>query len=532
MTPRPAHPRRLVGAALLAWVLVLAACTGDEDAGGPAEGEPTTTSSAADPGADGTGEGEGGPGRLQVSRGSGRPAVVDEQGREVLLRGANLNSLGDYFQANLLLPPTRPPTDEDWDQMAAAGFSVVRLLVSWSALEPTRGQVDLAYLQRIQQAVDAAEARGMHTVIDMHQDAWGKTIASPPDVRCPEGTEPAIGWDGAPAWATLTDGADTCRPVGSREGAPAVKAAFTAFYENRDGIRDAFAATWRVLASTFAEDPAVAGYDLLNEPNVVADVPTSTRQYTELVTSVIAQVRAGEAEAGGFPHIVFLEPMVLFPLPGTMPADGAVADDQVVFAPHNYAEVIGPEILTVEQTFDVAAQAAEERGWPLWIGEHGVFSTDAEDLAVLRRFAAAQDAHLAGGAQWQWRQWCGDPHSVGTPGATPTAPQVQLNTVLCPDDVDTGATPDIMQVASRAYPRAAPGRLTELASDPAARTLTVEGRIVDDLATGGDLRLWVPGEERPTIEGDGLGEPTIDQVPGGWDVAVPVTDSPYRVELR
>ncbi len=471
-------------------------------------------------------------GRLRVSRESGRPAVVDEQGREVLLRGANLNVLGDYFQANLLLPPTRPPTDEDWDQMAAHGFSVVRLLLSWSALEPVRGQVDLAYVQRIQDAVAAAAARGMHTVLDMHQDAWGKGVASPPGVRCAEGTEPAIGWDGAPPWATLFDDADTCRPTGNREGAPAVKAAFTSFYENRDGIRDAFAATWKVLASVFADEPAVAGYDLLNEPNVVADVPTSTRQYTDLVTSVIGQVRAGEAEGGGFAHIVFLEPMVLFPLPGTLPAEGAVTDDQVVFAPHSYAEVIGPPILTVEQTFDIDADTAAARGWPLWIGEHGVFSTDEDAVAVLRRFAAAQDSHLAGGAQWQWRQWCGDPHSVGVPGGTPTAPQVQLNTVLCPEDVDAGSTPELIRVAARAYPRAAPGLLTEVTSDPQERTLTVEGHVVDDLTAGGDLLLWVPGDDRPDVTGDGLGEVATSQVPGGWYVTAPVTDSPYRVQVR
>ncbi|MCL4697228.1 MAG: hypothetical protein KJ023_09295, partial [Burkholderiaceae bacterium] len=38
-------------------------------------------------------------------------------------------------------PPTHPPTDADWDGMAANGFNVVRLIVSWSALEPERGQI-------------------------------------------------------------------------------------------------------------------------------------------------------------------------------------------------------------------------------------------------------------------------------------------------------------------------------------------------------------------------------------------------------
>ena len=529
LTRRPL--RRPLAVVVAACALVAASCTGDDGGGGDSAPPPTeaTTTTAAGPRPVAEVLDELGP--LRVSRDGGAPTIVDAADREVVLRGANLNGLGDYHQGNPDLVPTRPPTDEDWDQMAAEGFSVVRLIVSWSALEPERGQYDLAYIQRIQQAVAAAAARRIYTVIDMHQDAWGRFIASPPGVVCPPDTEPAIGWDGAPQWATLFDDADTCRPVGQREGSPAVKAAFTSFYENRDGIRDAFAATWKVLASAFADEPAVAGFDLLNEPNVVADAATSKRQYTELVTSVLAQVRAGEAEAGGFPHMVFLEPMVLFPLPGTMPTEGAVTDDQIVFAPHSYAEVIGPRLLTVEQTFDIAADTAEARGWPLWIGEHGVFATDEAALDVLARFAEAQDEHRAGGAQWQWRQWCGDPHSVGLAGRRPDEDQVQLNDVTCPEDVDAGPNEELLRVAGRAHPRAVPGRLSDLVSDPEAGTLRVEGRIVDDLTAGGDLVLWIPGPDRPRVTGDGIAEVGLAQVPGGWYATMAVDDTPYQVEV-
>jgi len=469
--------------------------------------------------------------RLHVARAGGRAHIADGQGREVLLRGANLNVLGDYHQADPTLPPVLPATDADWDQMAAHGFSVVRLLVSWSALEPVRGQLDQAYLQRIRDAVAAAAARRIHTVIDMHQDAWGRFIASPPDVACGPGTEPAIGWDGAPQWATLTDGADTCRPIGSREGAPAVRAAFTAFYENRDGIRDAFVATWRRLAAAFATEPAVAGFDLFNEPTMVFDAAVAEQRYTELTSALVTAIRAGEAEAGGFPHIVFLEPIVLFPVPGTVPAPGFTTDDQIAFAPHNYAESIGPALLTVEQTMDVAVGTATERGWALWIGEHGVFETTEEKLDVLHRFAAAQDGALAGGAQWQWRQRCGDPHAIGVPGTRPTATQVQLNDVACPDDIDAGPNRELLRVAGRAYPRAAPGRLTELVSDPRAGTLRVAGALADDLGDWGPLVLWVPGQEAPRVEADGTAEPEATRVPGGWLLTAEVTDSPWEVRV-
>ena len=44
----------------------------------------------------------------------------------------------------------------------------------------------------------AAARHGIYSVIDMHQDAWGKYVASPPGTVCPNGTKPDIGWDGAP----------------------------------------------------------------------------------------------------------------------------------------------------------------------------------------------------------------------------------------------------------------------------------------------------------------------------------------------
>lgn len=526
----PASLRRRLLAVLAAVTVAVGACTGADNGQVretlpiPTEAEPTAKGPV--PPADALAPLD----RLRVARDGERPAIVDGSGRQVLLRGTNLNSLGDYAQPDLAISPTRPPTDEDWDQMAAHGFSVVRLVVSWSALEPLRGQIDLAYVQRIQDAVAAAAERRMYTVIDMHQDAWSRFVNSPPDVECRAGTVPAVGGDGAPLWATLTDGADTCRPEGDADAAPAVQAAFTAFYEDREGIRDAFTTTWGVLAGVFAGDPAVAGYDLFNEPQLVGDPAITRVLYADLVARTIARVREAELAAGGFPHLVFVEPLEPFPLPGSPPPVEVPVDDQIVFSPHAGAGVT-PADLTVEQVFDLSAGVAAGGDQPLWIGEHVVAPGDAAADAAAG-FARAQDAHLAGGAHWQWRQWCGDPHSIGVPGRAPIEDQVQLNVVSCPEDVDAGPNVDLLAVAGRAYPRAAPGLLTTLTSDVGTGAMEVEGRILDDLAVDGDLVLWIPGDERPELIGEGVGEPTLTQVPGGWYASVAAIDSPYRLEIR
>ncbi|MDP8221795.1 MAG: cellulase family glycosylhydrolase [Candidatus Lernaella stagnicola] len=107
---------------------------------------------------------------LQARMGD-QAGIFDELGRQVLLRGVNFNHLGDYFETDPSLPTVSELSAEDWDDAAALGHNVVRLVTTWSAWEPDRDQIDMAYLDRVRAAVEEAKARDMYVVIDMHQDA-------------------------------------------------------------------------------------------------------------------------------------------------------------------------------------------------------------------------------------------------------------------------------------------------------------------------------------------------------------------------
>lgn len=461
---------------------------------------------------------------LHATRGDS-PGTFDAHGRQVLLRGVNLNVLGDYYQANPNYPPVLPFERADFAEMARQGFDVVRLILSWSALEPEREQINKEYLQRIHAAVDAAKANGIYVVLDMHQDAWGKYIATPADVTCASGREPAIGWDGAPQWATITDGKSTCRVPGVRELSPAVSAAFSNFYDDRDGIQSRLLKTWSALVHEFAREPAVAGYDLLNEPHFGTALTGSAPKLAAFEARAIDAIRAAERAAGGFAHIAFFEPIILWPSPQSAPAADFTTDDNIVFAPHNYAESLTAfNSLTIEQGFAQAAADAATYGATFWIGEYGWFDDPPANKPRVIRYAREEDRSLVGGTWWQWRQACGDPHSIGTAGAEPPPELIHFRYNRCPGDIDGGPVAEWAVVLSRPYPRAAPGRLISLESDGDRNTLHLSG-VVNSAAGDATLDLWVPdrGTGPPQLAGSGLGTTHIMTVPGGYRVLVDVS---------
>ena len=477
----------LAATAVLAAASLLAACSGD--------GSDDDAATSTEPAVPTTGEVvELRPLGVEDQR------IVDDRGRQVLLRGANVNALGEYAQADPDTDPTAPVTDDDWDAMAANGFSVVRLIMSWSLLEPERGTIDREYLARVRDAVSDANERGIYVVLDVHQDAWGMSSATPEGTACPEGTEPSIGWDGAPGWATITDGATTCREPGSeRETAPAVQAAFANFYADTDDIAGRLTEVWAEVATEFSDVPGVAGYDLINEPNSVPPREQNQVAYSQWMQRTIQAIRTAEqgaaAEAGVDvrPKPVFAEPLQLYPLPYNALLSEYVHDSDLVFAPHNYAESIN-DILTVEQTFAVDQQGADDLKAALWIGEYGFWDTDPATLEVATRYAAEEDRRVLGGTWWQWRQTCGDPHSVGGPGLPATADQIHLIGRDCTADdggfdTDIGPTAEFLRILGRAYPRAAPGHVTALTSEPGSGGISVSGSAAD---AGGQLVVWVP----------------------------------------
>jgi hypothetical protein len=330
-----------------------------------------------------------------------------------------------------------------------------------------------------------------------------------------------IGWDGAPKWATYTDGLPTCRANGVREVAPAVAEAWQSFYADRDGIQTRLVDTWRKLAHEFASEPAIAGFDIINEPHPgFAPSASAASELAMFYSRAIAAIRSGEQ--GGFAHIVFFEPLVVWSASAVdaVPPPTFTGDPDIVFAPHLYAGSIsadrtaGTPFLTPRDGHEFASEAAATYDTTYWSGEWGWFGDPAGDRDAIAQYASEEDARRVGGAWWDWKQACGDPHQINDANGGGVSPS--LNRYACPEQRALGIPDSTRRILARAYPRAAPGLLTMLVSDPGTGALRISGTNPDPGA-GCELSVWLPGDRgRPRLAGTHVTRLALTPFAGGW----------------
>jgi hypothetical protein len=484
--------------------------------------------------------------RLSVQGEANAPRIADSLGAAVTLRGVNVNQLGAYYQQDATIAAVLPLTEQDFADIAALGMNVVRLTLSWSELEPERGRISAEYLRRIRQAVDWAWSHGVYVLLDVHQDAWSQHVAAEPHRRCRAGTAPMIGWDGAPPWATYTDDTAPCQVAG-RDLAPNVSRAFQSFYVDRDDIQSSLITVWRALASEFAGDAAIAGYDLINEPNF-GDAPpiASTVMLANFYARSIQAIRQAEdSHPGGFHHLVFVEPSIIWSGFGldNLPPRGFTSDPQIVFSPHLYNESItadqdfGFNLISIERGFGLAQRAAAQLGAPLWIGEWGYFKGPHEQAALLERQLRAEDALQVGSAIWVWKQGCGDPHVY--PGKVAG----DLRLASCPGNGELGTRSDIVQQVRRPYVRTSPGRTAAVSASGGVTVISGSSdAAAENRARACDLEIWLPGDAEPKLQSAAGAEVTrVTRVEpgiaslgpsGGWLVSGCVKPGAFHIMLK
>jgi endoglycosylceramidase len=384
----------------------------------------------------------------------GRAYIADDQGRLVIFHGAVPASLLDF--GNNAQPDAAPvyPIDraayasrcppavpgnrypplcrQDLEQMAAFGFNSVRLPLSWSLLEPQRGQFSQTYLDRLAQVVDWARSLGMYVIIDMHQNAYSRYVGPGPNVD--------LTYDsGAPKWATYTDGFPSRVFDSQRELNPTVFEAATNFWYDRGGIQDEYIAAVAFLARRFKDDSTVAGYGVFNEPwpgwnlppgfedlllfpfyRRVIDAITGARDGLPCWTGFYMPAPCGYPDLGvhDLRHLFFLEPGLLrqitdFPTHLGLPVSSY---PNLVLDLHTYTHGFTLDSLVLkqdpyhatypwggyDQTYDLGLREAKTINAALFVAEFG--DDPRYDTLLLANETREQDKYRVGFAFWTWKE--------------------------------------------------------------------------------------------------------------------------------
>ena len=302
------------------------------------------------------------------------------------------------------IPPYEPAASgfsaDDAAFLAANGFNVVRVGVIWAAVEPEPGVIDTAYLDSIAQTVQLLADHGIYSLIDMHQDNYSTVF----------------GGEGAPTWATLSGrlpNPDFGFP-GNYYANPAENAAWDAFWNNANasdavGLQDHYAQVWENVAATFAGNPSVIGYELMNEPwpgtswlaTLFGGPFFAYQQLVPMYNQMAAAIRAVDPATP-----VFFEPTSaavaeisqLLGLPDPM---GMIDDPISVFAFHDYCSDTNFGISCSRIANTLAANGvrfADEHGIPSFMSEFGATS----DLPRLFDQMNAGDVRQVGWTEWAY----------------------------------------------------------------------------------------------------------------------------------
>lgn len=416
--------------------------------------------------------------------------LLGPDGRQLLLHGLNARVAGifdvSFDDGRTALEPIPPFTAEDCAFLSRElGANLLRLPINWSGVQPEEGSWDEAYLDGVVAVVDACEAAGVLTLVDLHQDAYSKEI----------------GEDGAPLWAIepppeeLLEG--PLDDLTQRRTSAQVLQAFGSLFANTRGLADAYAEMAAHVATRLAGHPGVVGLELMNEPVVFDDDALA-----DFHDRVAAAVRAEAPDL-----LLAFEPDALRNHTDADPVAHPLPYDDSAYAPHIYTQVFtngwaSEDPSVIQQSVAGAAEEAQAHGAALLVGELGHDPRTETGQAWITTSLDALDTVQASWAFWLYEEWSQGGwglYDVGTDGASRGALRTEA-----------------VRLLARPYPQAVDGRLVGVQWD--GSTLQV------DLAEAGDqahtiaapAAAW-PGEVQATCDDEPV-EPLRDLDRGRLDM--------------
>lgn len=177
--------------------------------------------------------------------------IRDEYGRQRIFRGINIClklKNADVKKAEKILFKKAL-----FENMKNTGVNLVRLGITWAALEEKRGEYSRDMARVLRRFAERCESENIYVMPDMHQDLFSHYLYG----------------DGAPEWAVDPRIKSKKRLAIWAEGyfyMDCVQQVFADFWENKNGVQDAFFDCWKFLESSFEGCGNIIGYDYFNEP--------------------------------------------------------------------------------------------------------------------------------------------------------------------------------------------------------------------------------------------------------------------------
>lgn len=509
-------------------------------------------------------------------RSPGGPYLYDQQGRVVFFHGVN---------AVYKLPPYElyPAAGKPWNfstadasLIAALGFNVVRLGMTWSGLEPGTAPANspsicrpgrpgnphqfnqailTRYLDHVATTVALLGRFHIYTLLDMHQDVYNESFDG----------------EGAPDWAVCTHGARNTDVPGrwsQNYATPAADTAYRHFWTNNvtGNLQGDYDRVWAAVASRFSTNPWVLGYDPYNEPYSRSLVTRGDEQvdgqlacfYTgtgllgrpalvnrpahraapsscpthDPAVGVIPRILAADPN-----HLVFYEPDI-FGSRGRPNFIGPMSLPNLVFNVHVYCSYRsgltgnptdtaacasqGKRTLTHRSASRSELASVSQPHGPAWfVSEFGATS----NVSLLSQLTRQADRSLVGWTYWSWKYY-----------RDPTGSADEA--LVSPD----GRLRHAVRVLARTYPEAIAGRPTSLSFDPATGRFHLT--YVPDHAIWAPTVIMVPTRIHypagyctrvsggTVISGPGSQLLEIANAPTGRSVTVGVTAGPCATMTR
>ncbi|MDQ7016783.1 MAG: glycoside hydrolase family 9 protein, partial [Gammaproteobacteria bacterium] len=177
-------------------------------------------------------------------RASGTQLIVGASNTPIRLVGTNFRAYNDDVELADTVYNSKNYEEVDYQRVAGMGLNVVRLNLWWKLFEDevTPYSYKLRGWQWLEKNILAAKHAGIYLILDMHAPVDGNQ---------------GPGYDGGPFWTTLE-------------------------------MRDRTTALWVEIAKRYKNEPVIAAYDLINEPDPLSDLEWQT--YAQSLTDAIRVV--------------------------------------------------------------------------------------------------------------------------------------------------------------------------------------------------------------------------------------------------